>query len=157
MLSTGKIKVLANASDKRDPLFPDIPTMKEEGVNLSAVLWRGVVAPKGISKDKIAILEEAFRKATSDPEYVEFMKTRKFANTFVPHAEFAKAYYEEGKTLTALLELRFILPLLSLSSRPCRILGQGTLRGRPNHHLVRVLRRQGVRIRGTGLKESVPF
>jgi len=103
VLSTGKIKVLANASDKRDPLFPDIPTMKEKGVNLSAVLWRGVVSPKGISKDKIAILEAAFRKATSDPEYVEFMKTRKFANTFVPHAEFAKAYFEEGKTMTALL------------------------------------------------------
>ena len=53
--------------------------------------------------------------------------------------------------------LRFILPLLSLSSDRCRITGQGTLRGRPNHHLTAVLRRQGVRIRGTGPRESVPI
>lgn len=104
ILPTGKIKVLANASEKRDPLFPNIPTMKEQGVNLTMVLWRSIIAPKGISKNKIAILEEAFRRATKDPDYVEFMKSRKFANVFVPHAEFRKAYFEEGEALVSLLE-----------------------------------------------------
>lgn len=53
--------------------------------------------------------------------------------------------------------LRFILPLLALTSRPVRITGKGTLHGRPNHHLTAVLRRQGVRIRGTGPGESIPI
>jgi len=53
--------------------------------------------------------------------------------------------------------LRFLLPLLALSGRPCRITGEGTLRGRPNQHLTEVLRRQGVCIRGTGVRESVPI
>ena len=53
--------------------------------------------------------------------------------------------------------LRFILPLVSLHPHPCRITGEGTLKGRPNRHLVELLRRQGVLIRGTGPEESVPI
>ncbi len=53
--------------------------------------------------------------------------------------------------------LRFVLPLLALSPHPCQVTGKGTLRGRPNHHLTEVLRRQGVRVRGTGSRESIPI
>jgi len=53
--------------------------------------------------------------------------------------------------------LRFLLPLLALNDRPCLVSGSGTLRGRPNRHLTEVLRRQGVRIKGTGKHESIPI
>ncbi|MCK5581866.1 MAG: 3-phosphoshikimate 1-carboxyvinyltransferase [Candidatus Omnitrophica bacterium] len=53
--------------------------------------------------------------------------------------------------------LRFILPLLPLFTEEAEVLGEGTLQGRPNHHLTKVLRQQGVDIRGRGDKESVPI
>ena len=53
--------------------------------------------------------------------------------------------------------LRFLLPLLALYSKKAKVQGKGTLIGRPNKHLCTALRGQGMEIRGTGEKESVPI
>jgi len=53
--------------------------------------------------------------------------------------------------------LRFLLPLLALHTHQAKVLGKGTLTGRPNAHLCETLRRQGMDIRGRGEKESVPM
>ena len=53
--------------------------------------------------------------------------------------------------------LRFLLPLLPLHTQAAIVKGQGTLVGRPNHHLCEALRRQGIDIRGQGKSESVPI
>ena len=104
VLSTGKLTMIGMASEKRYSMFPDVPTMREQGVNLVMVLWRGLIAPKGMAKEKIAILEKALEKATQDPQYEEFMKKRQFSNDFMSNAEFSKKYYEEGEELMALMK-----------------------------------------------------
>ncbi len=53
--------------------------------------------------------------------------------------------------------LRFVLPLLPYFSTAAKVTGSGTLVGRPNHHLCAALRAQGMDIRGSGPKESVPI
>ena len=53
--------------------------------------------------------------------------------------------------------LRFLLPLLAFFTPKARVAGEGTLVGRPCAHLCEALRRQGMDIRGTGKKESVPI
>ena len=53
--------------------------------------------------------------------------------------------------------LRFLLPLLAQHTLKARVLGKGTLKGRPNAHLCHTLRQQGMDIRGTGENESVPI
>ena len=53
--------------------------------------------------------------------------------------------------------LRFLLPLLALYTRKAKVVGKGTLVGRPNTHLCETLRRQGMDIHGWGEKESVPI
>ena len=53
--------------------------------------------------------------------------------------------------------LRFLLPLLAVQERTMVVTGQGTLIGRPNKQLADVLRAQGVGVKGTGPKESVPL
>ncbi len=53
--------------------------------------------------------------------------------------------------------LRFLLPLLSLAGQKALIVGEGTLRGRPNTPLVDALRTMGVDIEGRGPNHSVPI
>ncbi|MCK5214873.1 MAG: 3-phosphoshikimate 1-carboxyvinyltransferase [Candidatus Omnitrophica bacterium] len=53
--------------------------------------------------------------------------------------------------------LRFLLPLLGLHKQKVVVKGEGTLKGRPNYHLTKVLRAHGVDIHGHGPKESVPL
>jgi len=105
VLSTGKIKVLAMAGEKRDEYFPDVPTMREAGVDMVMVLWRGIIAPKGMDKARVAILEKAFEQSTKDRGYIEFMKKNRFTNDFMGTAAFTKAYFEEGELLIGLAKM----------------------------------------------------
>ncbi|HQP10087.1 MAG TPA: 3-phosphoshikimate 1-carboxyvinyltransferase [Candidatus Omnitrophota bacterium] len=53
--------------------------------------------------------------------------------------------------------LRFLLPLLALRGARATVVGEGTLRGRPNRHLLETLRARGIDIRGRGAEESIPI
>jgi len=53
--------------------------------------------------------------------------------------------------------LRFLLPLLSLYFDKAVVIGEGTLRGRPNDHLISSLRHKGMAIKGKGRQESIPI
>ncbi len=54
--------------------------------------------------------------------------------------------------------LRFLLPILAFQEGlNIRIVGKGTLRGRPNHHLTNLLRDLGVEVRGAGPHDSIPI
>ena len=52
--------------------------------------------------------------------------------------------------------LRFLLPLLALHGKKATVIGEGTLRGRPNLFLTRTLRKMGIDIKGSGKGESIP-
>lgn len=53
--------------------------------------------------------------------------------------------------------LRLLLPLLPVHTDHTVVVGERTLIGRPNKHLLEALRRQGLKISGAGDKESVPI
>ncbi|MCK5081506.1 MAG: 3-phosphoshikimate 1-carboxyvinyltransferase [Candidatus Omnitrophica bacterium] len=53
--------------------------------------------------------------------------------------------------------LRFLLPLLALCGKNSLVIGEGTLRGRPNLFLTKTLRAMGVNIKGQGKDESIPI
>jgi tripartite-type tricarboxylate transporter receptor subunit TctC len=48
-LRSGAIKVLAVSTAERSPLLPDIPTLKEAGIDVEADAWSGLIAPAGIT------------------------------------------------------------------------------------------------------------
>ena len=47
-LGSGKLKVLAVSTGVRSPLLPDIPTLKEAGIDVEADAWSGLIAPAGM-------------------------------------------------------------------------------------------------------------
>ena len=47
LIDAKKVKSLAVMADKRLDLFPDVPTLKEMGMNWAEGVWRGVMVPKG--------------------------------------------------------------------------------------------------------------
>jgi len=53
--------------------------------------------------------------------------------------------------------LRFLLPLICLKNKDLTVIGTGTLQGRPNAFLTKVLRKMGADINGVGDSESVPI
>lgn len=96
---TGKLRILAIGGEKRNPFYPDVPTAKEGGVNLVMGNWRGVMAPKGVPKERLEILERAFAKIVKTPQYNEFMKNNKMTNDFMGFSEFKKVYFEDAEEI----------------------------------------------------------
>lgn len=65
----GKLKAIAVTGDKRSPLLPDVPTVKESGVPSFVVNgWYGILAPAGTPPDVVAKLSQALNKAVRDPK-----------------------------------------------------------------------------------------
>jgi tripartite-type tricarboxylate transporter receptor subunit TctC len=68
-VKAGKIKALANISDKRSAQLPDVPTIAEAGYPEVTVLsWYGFHAPAGTPREIIKRLSDATGKATANPE-----------------------------------------------------------------------------------------
>lgn len=67
-IQEGSMKAFGIATEKRDPIMPNLKTLREQGIDLVYGLYRGVVAPKGTAKDVIKVYETAFEKAMKDPK-----------------------------------------------------------------------------------------
>jgi tripartite-type tricarboxylate transporter receptor subunit TctC len=55
--TAGKVKILAVSTAARSPYLPDVPTLKEAGVDVEADAWNGLIAPGATPKsivDKIS-------------------------------------------------------------------------------------------------------
>lgn len=50
-IKSGDVRPLAVLSDERIEGFEDVPTAKEQGVDITAMNWRGIYVPKGISDE----------------------------------------------------------------------------------------------------------
>lgn len=105
-VEAGKLRPLALSSEQRLASLPDTPTMKELGYDVVAMQWRGIFARKGIPKEIIQKLHDAFKKAMEDPGFVEYMKNTKQENGYLGPAEFTaavkKEFEETGKILEGL-------------------------------------------------------
>lgn len=75
-VEAGKLKILAVMTDERDPAFPDVPTLKESGVDIALSGWGGFAVPKGTPADVRAKLSSALEKAASTDEFKKFIAER---------------------------------------------------------------------------------
>lgn len=73
LIDAGKVRALATMAEKRDPAFPNVPTLKELGFNYSMGAWRGIALPKGTSPEIVAVYEKAVSKIVRSKEFVDFM------------------------------------------------------------------------------------
>jgi len=73
-VKAGQIKMLTIATAARVPEVPDMPTLKELGIDIIYAVNRGIVAPKGTPEAVLAKLEDACGKAAKDPAVTDAMK-----------------------------------------------------------------------------------
>ncbi|MBT1248269.1 hypothetical protein AS157_09105 [Thermosipho sp. 1244] len=99
------MKALAIMADSRDPRFPDIPTLKEQGINWSSGTWRGVAVPKGTPKDIIQTLEKAIKKIYESDEFKEFMNKNGFGMTWRGSEEFYNFVKEQDQVWKEVLKI----------------------------------------------------
>lgn len=101
---SGTIRVLGIASDQRSPLMPDVPTLKEQGIDLSTAVARGWAAPAGTSPEIIKILEAAMKKVDGLSEYKDKMTAAALPTRFMGADEYAKYLQAEEQRVAELLK-----------------------------------------------------
>lgn len=94
-IGTGALKAYAVAAPERLPLMPDLPTLKELGVDMTYSLDRGVVAPKGTPKEAIDYWAGVFKTAAEDPAFVEALATKGTAVTYRNAADYSAWFKNE--------------------------------------------------------------
>ena len=104
LVKGGKIKPLLTFSDKRNPIYPEVPVPDELRIDMPALHNQvGIMGPPRLADDRISILEAAFSKAVEDPEYQKMIKTKGGTTELVPLSskefkkEFDRVYAEMEK------------------------------------------------------------
>ena len=65
----GKLRALALTAAKRNPTFPDVPTMAEAGIpDMEISLWTGIVAPAGTPAEIVTLLQKAIADTIALPD-----------------------------------------------------------------------------------------
>ena len=65
LADAGEVRILGIMSDQRSPAFPDVPTLKESGIDWSLTNWFSLCAPKGLPEDVKSKIEAAAVKGHS--------------------------------------------------------------------------------------------
>ena len=88
---SGKLRVVAVAANQR--LYGDlaqVPTWKEQGVDLVWGNWRAIMGPKGLTPAQVATWEAALRKVVESPEWKEDLEKNYWSNDFTTGEQFKK-------------------------------------------------------------------
>jgi tripartite-type tricarboxylate transporter receptor subunit TctC len=89
-VKAGKLRIIALFSEKRMPDFPNVPTVREQGVEFAMGQWRGLAAPKGTPPEVVKALHDAFKKGMEDPAFTKNAADMSVALAYVGSAEFGK-------------------------------------------------------------------
>jgi tripartite-type tricarboxylate transporter receptor subunit TctC len=89
-VEAGELKFLAIATEKRSPELPNIPTLKELGVNVVYDVNRGLIVPKGTPAEAIAKLGAACAAAAKEPAFAEAMKKQGTDVRYMDRATYAE-------------------------------------------------------------------
>jgi tripartite-type tricarboxylate transporter receptor subunit TctC len=101
LAAAGKIRVLGVLADKRSPYLPDVPTLKEQGIEgVNVKWWTGVNAPKGVPDSVVKKWDAAVQKMTSDPAFLEKAKGIHVEVSYQNSADFNQFVLDETKYYT---------------------------------------------------------
>jgi tripartite-type tricarboxylate transporter receptor subunit TctC len=78
-LSTGTVRILAVSTPVRSPFLPDVPTLKESGINVQSDAWNALIAPGGTPPGVIATINAEVRKTLGEPAVIDKLKAQLIA------------------------------------------------------------------------------
>ena len=103
-VQAGNLKILGVMSADRDKIFPDVPTFKEQGVDVQFYTWRGLALPKGVPPAIKAKIADAYKKAFDSQEFKDFAAKASLNLAYQDSAEFAKFLDQNYKDVEAVMK-----------------------------------------------------
>lgn len=105
-VDAGRLRLLAILMPNRMAAYPNVPTLMELGYPIAAPSIIGIVAPKGLPKERLKILHDAFHKGMQDPGFRKSLEQFDLPPVYRNSedcAKFSKELYESsGKVIEKL-------------------------------------------------------
>ena len=99
-MEAGKLRALATATEKRLPYLPKVPTLKEEGIDVSIAQIRGIWGTKNMPREAVQYLETGFNRLTKTESWKKYLEDELVLDAFMGSAEYSKWLEKELKNYT---------------------------------------------------------
>jgi putative tricarboxylic transport membrane protein len=101
-IASGDLKALAISAPERIPGI-DVPTLKEQGVDVELANWRAVMAPPGIDDAQRAALVDAVGKMVESEPWQTTLKQKDWMNLYLAGDDFAAYLAKQNEDITVVL------------------------------------------------------
>ncbi|MDF2636328.1 MAG: hypothetical protein K0R78_3202, partial [Pelosinus sp.] len=110
-INAGTLRALATTSEQRlaDPDLAQIPTFKEQGIDIELDNWYGVAAPKELPPEVKAKLEEGFKAMITDPEFKTNVENLGLQVEYLNSEDSKDKWYSDGDRLAKTIQETGIL------------------------------------------------
>ena len=104
LYKAGKVKILGVFAEKRLAGAPEIPTMKEQGINTTYVQNRGLCAPADIPADARKVLEDALFRYTKTEIFKKYIADNMLSEAWMNGATFGKWLESENERYAVIVK-----------------------------------------------------
>ncbi len=98
-IKSGKLRALGLTDVKRSAALPEVPTMKEVGLDVEAYLWVGLFTTAGVPEATLVKLREVIRKSVADPLFQDAMAKSQVVVDYRDAPDFRKFFDADYKRL----------------------------------------------------------
>ncbi|MBP2227794.1 tripartite-type tricarboxylate transporter receptor subunit TctC [Azospirillum agricola] len=92
----GQLRMLAVMADERSKAFPEVPTLKEKGIDLQVATWRGIVVPKKTPAAIVDTLRTASKAAAEEASFREQLAKMNLTWAYADGPEFGTAMQKDN-------------------------------------------------------------
>ena len=103
-LKQGQARLLATLTTHRDAAFAEVPTAREQGVDIALDAWRGIAVPKGTPPAVIAQLEKSIRATAQSEEFAKGAANLGVRPGFLPAREFGELIAKDDASIARLMQ-----------------------------------------------------
>jgi tripartite-type tricarboxylate transporter receptor subunit TctC len=103
-IKSGGLRSLATSGDRRLAALPDIPTLKEVGLDVEYYLQVGIVAHRDTPAAALKVLREAVKQAVRDPEFEAAMALLGTAVSYLDAGEYQDFWVKDARSIAETLQ-----------------------------------------------------
>jgi len=99
-----KLRILAVPAEQRLVGLPDVPTLRELGINIHVGGGRGLAMPAGVPKEALAVMEAAAERAHKSAQWRDYATKNMYENTYMGSAAFSQYLAKQSPVLGEFME-----------------------------------------------------
>ncbi len=113
-VKNGTLRVLAVSGAKRltDPVFSNVPTFTEQGLDVVYSLWYGIGAPKGLPSEVKSTLVSKFKEMTTNTEFIASQEKLGLQPEYLDSQAAIEKWVKEGQKLSKVVQETGIVDLI---------------------------------------------